>query len=97
MTFHGDRWASRQSASLLRAAQLGECVAADLDGYVGLAVELAASPGCVDRLRTLRRHMRERVRASDACNGARFARNMESLYRQMVGARAHAAAVAPLR
>src|SRR6185437_14368897 len=30
VTFHGDRWASRQSASLLRAAGLGEYVVRDL-------------------------------------------------------------------
>jgi len=80
VTFHGDRWASRQTASILRAAGLGEFVAADLDGYVALAVALAAQP---ERVTRVRREMRERVRASDACNGERLARDMEALYRRM--------------
>ena len=85
VTFHGDRWASRQSASLLRSAGLGEYVAADLDGYVATAVALAAQP---ERLVRARGAMRERVRASDACNGAKLARSMESLYRRMYQERA---------
>jgi protein O-GlcNAc transferase len=80
VTFHGDRWASRTSESILRAAGLAEFVAADLDGYVELAVELAAS---AKRLIDDRVTMRERVRASDACNGPKLARSMESLYRRM--------------
>jgi predicted O-linked N-acetylglucosamine transferase (SPINDLY family) len=32
VTFYGDRWASRTSASILRAAGLGEFVAPDVDG-----------------------------------------------------------------
>lgn len=89
VTFHGDRWASRQSASILRAAGLGEFVAADLDGYVALAVALAAQP---ERVTRARREMRERVRASDACNGERLARDMENLYRRMYAERARASA-----
>ncbi len=85
VTFHGDRWASRTSESILRAAGLSEFVGDDLDGYVDLAVALAASP---DRVAQARHAMRERVRASDACNGERFAREMESLYRRMYDDRA---------
>lgn len=80
VTFRGDRWASRTSESILRAAGLSEFVAADLDGYVSLAVALAEAP---ERVAQARRTMRERVRASDACNGERFAREMERLYRRM--------------
>lgn len=83
ITFHGDRWASRTSESIMRAAGLPEFVAADVDGYVDLAVDLATRPGSVHQLTTLRSTMRERVRASDACNGAKLARGMESLYRRM--------------
>ncbi|HEY7894807.1 MAG TPA: tetratricopeptide repeat protein [Gemmatimonadaceae bacterium] len=80
VTFHGDRWASRTSESILRAAGLSEFVAADRDGYVALALALAAAP---DQVAQARRAMRERVRASDACNGDRLARAMERLYRRM--------------
>lgn len=85
VTFLGDRWASRQSASLLRAAGLGEYVARDLDGYVAMAVALAAQP---ERVARARRSMRERVRASEVCNGERLAQDMEALYRRMYAERA---------
>lgn len=83
ITFHGDRWASRTSESILRAAGLSEFVATDVAGYVDLAVNLATTPGSAPRLARLRRTMRERVRSSDACNGLKLARGMESLYRRM--------------
>jgi predicted O-linked N-acetylglucosamine transferase (SPINDLY family) len=85
VTYHGDRWAARTSESILRAAGLAEFVAADLDGYVDLAVELAVS---AERLIDARVALRERVRASDACNGPKLARSMESLYRRMYEERA---------
>ena len=90
-TFRGDRWASRTSASILRAAGLDEFVAADRDAFVAMTVELATSPSAVQRVIALRRSMRERVRASPACDGRRFARNMEALYRRMCEERAPAA------
>ena len=80
VTFHGDRWASRTSESIQRAAGLSEFVAPDADGYVSLAIDLAASPERVARTRPT---LRERARASDACNGERLAREMERLYRRM--------------
>jgi len=89
VTFRGDRWAARQSASLLRAAGLGDYVAGDVDGYVAMAVALAAQPERVARARS---DMRERVRASDACNGEKLARDMEHLYRDMYAERAGASA-----
>ena len=41
LTFYGDRWAGRISASLLRNAWLPEFVAADHEGFVARAIELA--------------------------------------------------------
>jgi protein O-GlcNAc transferase len=79
VTFYGDRWASRTSASILRAGGLGEFVAPDVDGYVDLAVSLANR----DWLTELRKHMRERLRASSVCDTRGFAREMEALYRRV--------------
>ena len=42
IAFQGDRWASRTSASILRAGGLDEFVARDLDGYVALAARWAS-------------------------------------------------------
>ena len=80
VTFSGDRWVSRTSASILQAAGLGELVGRELEDYISLAIGLANSP---DRLLDLRRHMRSRLRASAVCDTQSFARNMERLYTRM--------------
>lgn len=77
LTFHGDRWASRTSASILRAAGLDEFVAADLDQHIAQAVALASEP---ERLAALRPGLRARVAASPACDTGAFARHMERIY-----------------
>jgi predicted O-linked N-acetylglucosamine transferase (SPINDLY family) len=68
LTFDGDRWASRISASLLHAAGLSEFVAPDLAGYVAQAVAIAEAPDTPARLAELRQAMRERLRQSPACD-----------------------------
>jgi protein O-GlcNAc transferase len=78
--FHGDRWASRTSASILRAGGLEEFVARDLEEYVDLAVRWGSSTGGRVRLGELRRTMRARLSASAVCDTARFAREMEHIY-----------------
>jgi protein O-GlcNAc transferase len=80
VTFLGDRWVSRTSASILQAACLGELVGQGIDDYMSLAIKLANSP---DRLLDLRRNMRSRLRGSAVCDTETFARNMERLYTQM--------------
>jgi len=71
VTFYGDRWASRTSASLLRAAGLAEFVAPDIDGYVDQAIRLASNPI---------RLTREQLKASPVCDTRGFARQMETLF-----------------
>jgi protein O-GlcNAc transferase len=80
VTFVGDRWASRTSASILRAGALGELVGRGLEDYISLAIGLANSP---DRLLDLRRTMRSRLSDSPVCDTQSFARNIERLYNQM--------------
>ena len=81
IAFAGDRWASRTSASILRAGGLGDFVADDLKEYVALAVRLANSPEERPRLAALRANMREQLLASSVCDTRRFAREMEDIYR----------------
>jgi predicted O-linked N-acetylglucosamine transferase (SPINDLY family) len=81
VTFFGDRWVSRTSASLLRAGTLGDFVAQDLAGYISSAVRLANSP---EALLELRRGMRPRLQASPVCDTHTFARHMERLYLEMI-------------
>ncbi len=83
VAFPGDRWAARISASLLHEASLAQFVAADLDGFVALAVDLGRDPGAPGRLDTLRRTMRDRLRAAPVCDVRSFARNMEMAYLEM--------------
>ena len=83
LTFTGDRWAARISASLLREAGLAEFVAADLDGFVARAVALAREPDTPARLDALRRAMRDRLRAAPVCDVRSFARDMEGEYLEM--------------
>jgi protein O-GlcNAc transferase len=80
VTFSGDRWVSRTSASILQSAALGELVGQGLEDYISLAISLANSP---HGLLNLRRNMRSRLRDSAVCDTQSFARNMERLYTQM--------------
>ena len=83
VTFDGDRWASRTSASILARTHLAGFVAADVQGYVRIAVDLTNDPIVSDRLRSLRISMRELLAGSAACDTQALAKAMESLYRKM--------------
>jgi predicted O-linked N-acetylglucosamine transferase (SPINDLY family) len=76
-SIRGDRWTSRVSASLLTAAGLSEFIAADAEALVQLAVAAAADP---HRLAGLRQELRDRVRASAACDTAGLTRQLEAAY-----------------
>jgi predicted O-linked N-acetylglucosamine transferase (SPINDLY family) len=80
VTFSGDRWVSRTSASILHAGNMNELVGQGLEDYISKAVELANSP---ERLLDLRLNMRSRLRDSPVCDTRSFAVNMERLYSQM--------------
>jgi protein O-GlcNAc transferase len=77
VTFFGDRWASRTSASILQAAHLTELIGESVDAYLALAVRLANSP---DYLCDIRQTMRPRLCNAPVCDTASFARNMEHIY-----------------
>jgi protein O-GlcNAc transferase len=77
VTFRGDRWVARTSASILRAGGLGEFVRRDVDDYVACAVEWSQAP---TKLGDLRATMRARLARSPVCDTPGFARNMERLY-----------------
>ena len=83
IAFRGDRWAGRTSASILRAAKLGEFVAEGLEEYVSMAVEMAHSPGTPARLAELRRNMRAQLGASPLCDMRTITEAVEGLYLQM--------------
>jgi protein O-GlcNAc transferase len=82
LTYAGDRWVARTSASLLRAAGLDEWVAGDEEDLVANARALARDPATPARLAALRAGMRARLAASAACDTAALCRELEQIYRQ---------------
>ena len=81
LTYAGDRWVARTSASLLRAAGLDEWVARDQEDLLAKASALARDPATPDRLAALRAGMRARLAASAACDTAGLCRALEQIYR----------------
>ena len=77
LSFNGDRWASRTSRSILLAAGLGECAAADEAGFVATAVRMGLAPNSlVDR----RAAQRSRIAATAAFDPPALCRALEVLY-----------------
>jgi predicted O-linked N-acetylglucosamine transferase (SPINDLY family) len=79
VTLPGEIFASRHSASHLSNVGLVDWVAADLDGYVDLALARAADPAA---LATLRAELRPWMKASPLCNAPRFGRNLGAALRR---------------
>jgi predicted O-linked N-acetylglucosamine transferase (SPINDLY family) len=80
IAFSGDRWASRTSASILRAGSLQQFVANDLGGYIALAIHLANAPDKGSQLFDIRTNMRNNLLASSVCDTSGFAQEMEEVY-----------------
>jgi len=83
LTYRGDRWAARQSTSILAEAGLQEFVAADRHQYVEYAASLAQRPNTPSYLSELRRSMRSRLAKNPLCDARSLAQDMEGLYRQI--------------
>jgi protein O-GlcNAc transferase len=83
LTFEGDRWVSRTSASLLRAGGLDRWVSPDRHAMVDTAAELARDPATPGMLEGLRSGMRRRLGRSSACDCTGLTRRLETLYREM--------------
>jgi predicted O-linked N-acetylglucosamine transferase (SPINDLY family) len=82
ITCPGETFASRHSLSHLTNVGLAETIAKDLDQYVELAVALASDPL---RLSETRLSLRDRMAESPLCNGKRFAENLLTMLRGVVG------------
>lgn len=80
ITFLGDKHVARVGATLLHHVDLDGLVAQDIPSYVDLAISLAND---TEKLKSLRRGMRERIRTSELCNHQRFAKDMEQAYLNM--------------
>jgi protein O-GlcNAc transferase len=76
----GDRASARVSASTLAQVGLERLICDDADDYVATAVQLAED---LNRLRTLREGMRDRMRVSPIMDERGFARRFEAALRDM--------------
>ncbi|MGA2985518.1 MAG: hypothetical protein ABSG32_17030 [Terriglobia bacterium] len=84
LTFNGDRWASRQSRSLLLAAGLDDWCLPGLDAYIARAVALARSPATAAELASLGATMRERLARMPVCDSEGLCRALEHIYREVI-------------
>ena len=73
-----ERMISRQTSAMLRLVGAEEFIARTRDEYIVLAVAWAQD---TIRLASVRRTLRDRVRASPLCDGPRFTRNLETALR----------------
>jgi predicted O-linked N-acetylglucosamine transferase (SPINDLY family) len=82
VTLAGENFISRNSASLLASAGLGDLVADTPRHYVEKAVALANDRA---RLIALRNGLRDRFMASPLGDGKSFTKNLEAAYREIWG------------
>ncbi|WP_416065462.1 glycosyl transferase [Rhizobium sp. ZK1] len=80
LTVKGTNFASRVSESLLRAIDLPELVADDLQAYEDLAVELALNP---QRVAGYKAHLREKRYIAPLFDAERFCHHLERAYELM--------------
>ncbi|MEA2733899.1 MAG: protein O-GlcNAc transferase, partial [Humisphaera sp.] len=80
ITLVGKYHLSRVGRSLLTAVGLADLIAQSPQEYIAIAARLA---GDNERRRQLRRDLRAQMRRSPLMDSLRFARNVESAYREM--------------
>ena len=80
VTLAGDRYVSRVGVSLLSTAGLPQFIAHSAGEYVERAVELGHD---LERLASLRRGLRDQVKASPLADAGRVARALEAAYEAM--------------
>jgi predicted O-linked N-acetylglucosamine transferase (SPINDLY family) len=80
VTLRGAGHAGRVGTSLLTGIGLAGLAAATVDDYVEIAAALAADPTA---LAVTRAGLRDRMRRAPLCDGAGFARQVETAYRDM--------------
>jgi protein O-GlcNAc transferase len=80
ITIVGTAYHSRVGASLLSNVGLPEMVSKTSDEYVSTAINLAKD---LNRLQSLREHLRDMMACSPLCDANRFTANLEICYRQI--------------
>ena len=80
VTLNGKTAVGRGGVSILSNLGLPELIASDDEQYIATALQLARDP---DALKDLRQSLRRRMRESPIMDATRFARDIETAYRQM--------------
>jgi predicted O-linked N-acetylglucosamine transferase (SPINDLY family) len=80
VTLIGETSVSRVGASVLTNVGLADLIADSPERFVEIATRLAADR---ERLRTLRRELRQMMKTSPLCDGPAFVRDLEAAYRAM--------------
>jgi protein O-GlcNAc transferase len=80
ITLLGDRHVGRVGASILTNVGLTDFIAQDIDGYIRLAVEMAAN---TNYLKEVRVGLRERMQKAPLCDGRSFASDVETAYQDV--------------
>lgn len=83
LTFDGDRWAGRTSASLVMHTHLREFVAPSRAAMIAKAIDLATAPETPQRLKVMRHGMRSMLTQAPVCDGKAMARAVEDLCRRL--------------
>lgn len=76
VSFTGDRWISRTSATLLHSADLDEFIGESEEDYVEIAKKWSKQR---DKLRKLRNEMRLKLETSKVCDGKSLAKDFERI------------------
>ncbi len=83
VALESERMIGRQTAAMLRLLGLDDWIAASSFDYVDLAVKRVGDP---EALAALRQDIRRRMASSPLCDAARFAGDLERIYRDFVTA-----------
>lgn len=80
LTRIGQSFPSRVAASLLNAIELPELITTSIEGYVGLALELALNPS---KTSAIKQKLNEKIHSAPLFNTPLFTQNLEKAYLQM--------------
>ena len=80
VTLAGDRPVSRQTKGFLKVIGLDELASGATSGYMDCAVQLSRD---LERLAEIRQGLRQRMSSSPLCDGVRFTRKLEDIYRNI--------------
>lgn len=80
ITLRGNRYVGHMGESIMKNLGLSDCVTETQDAYIERAIGLANN---LAQLAELRSRLRQQLVDSPLCNGTKFTRNLENVYRKL--------------